>query len=334
MTTQFTVYQSSDGSAPVLSGTAGALVTVLDAILVNGYGAKAAAGWSIAYTDTNKRVYQQGAGSSGCYYRVRDDGGGTGGAREALVFGAETMLDVNTAGSYRFPQASFLPTLTDNSLSWRKSNTADATARTWIAFADSRTIYMFVLTGDSANIYIPAMLGDTYSLVPEDTYTAALVLRQSESDNAANSHHLCWSLQTSANVLNSQNNQPGRYRQRNYTGTGAGTYFSTFTHAFQNTSSPSTNVEWVGALFYPNGADSALWLARPYMLDTTVSNTLSVFGWLRGIWAPCHAMSSFTDMDTLSGMAGSPLEGRTFTVIKGVNTPTNGCFIETSATVE
>ena len=37
------VYKSTDGSAPVLTGQAGSLTTLLDAVLVNGYGAATAA---------------------------------------------------------------------------------------------------------------------------------------------------------------------------------------------------------------------------------------------------------------------------------------------------
>jgi hypothetical protein len=44
-----TVYKSTDASAPVMCGQYGKLVQLLDAILVNGYGAKASLGWSIAY---------------------------------------------------------------------------------------------------------------------------------------------------------------------------------------------------------------------------------------------------------------------------------------------
>ena len=47
-----TVYRSTDASAPVLTGVAGAMKAVLDACLVNGYGAKAAAGWSAPFSAT------------------------------------------------------------------------------------------------------------------------------------------------------------------------------------------------------------------------------------------------------------------------------------------
>jgi hypothetical protein len=46
------IYRSTDGSAPVLTGQAGKLTDLLDAILVNGYGSKTAAGWTI-----NQRIW-------------------------------------------------------------------------------------------------------------------------------------------------------------------------------------------------------------------------------------------------------------------------------------
>ena len=40
----WTVYRSDDAGAPNLTGAAGSLIAILDAVLVNGYGAKPAAG--------------------------------------------------------------------------------------------------------------------------------------------------------------------------------------------------------------------------------------------------------------------------------------------------
>ena len=44
-----TIYKSTDSSAPVLRGQGNSLVTVLDAILVNGYGSKASQGWADSF---------------------------------------------------------------------------------------------------------------------------------------------------------------------------------------------------------------------------------------------------------------------------------------------
>src|SRR5438309_11659795 len=51
------VYKSTDASAPALTGQVGSLTALLDAILVNGYGTKTAAGWTIGFTTTKKLAY-------------------------------------------------------------------------------------------------------------------------------------------------------------------------------------------------------------------------------------------------------------------------------------
>ena len=70
-----TLYRSSDGSAPgAYSNTVSSLITILDACLVNGYGAKVAAGWTKAFTGTNKAAYRNSTTppSTGFYFRVDD----------------------------------------------------------------------------------------------------------------------------------------------------------------------------------------------------------------------------------------------------------------------
>jgi hypothetical protein len=77
------VYKSSDASAPVLTGAVGSLVALLDACLVNGYGALAAAGWTKAFTAANKGAYKQNLtgsnNASGMHLYVDDSGPGAGG---------------------------------------------------------------------------------------------------------------------------------------------------------------------------------------------------------------------------------------------------------------
>lgn len=66
------VYKSTDAGAPTIGRTAGALITLLDACLVNGYGSQSAAGWTKPFSGTNQAVFQQGAGSTGRYLYVND----------------------------------------------------------------------------------------------------------------------------------------------------------------------------------------------------------------------------------------------------------------------
>lgn len=136
-----TVYRSDDASAPVITGTAGDLVTALDAILVNGYGSKPAAGWSVAYTGTNKRAYQQGSGLS---HLLRVDDAD---ARLARVVGYGAMSDIDT-GTNPFPTGAQF----SGGLYMRKSTTANSTARPWICFATDTTFYLFIFGARTATL--------------------------------------------------------------------------------------------------------------------------------------------------------------------------------------
>lgn len=66
------VYRSNDASAPSIGRTTGALITLLDAVLVNGYGAKAGLGWTKSFSAANKAMYRQGTGSTQRYLYVDD----------------------------------------------------------------------------------------------------------------------------------------------------------------------------------------------------------------------------------------------------------------------
>ena len=56
---------------------AGSLVTLLDAIIVHGYGSKRAAKWSKPYSGTSKAAYRNGAGATARkYIRIDDSGPG------------------------------------------------------------------------------------------------------------------------------------------------------------------------------------------------------------------------------------------------------------------
>jgi len=93
MPATITLYQSTDASAPALSNTAGSLIAVLRACLVTGYGAKAAAGWTEAYTGTNKVAFRMatGVGKNGVYLQIADSS-----TTDSLLRGYGAMTDVDT----------------------------------------------------------------------------------------------------------------------------------------------------------------------------------------------------------------------------------------------
>jgi hypothetical protein len=316
MAGQFTIYRSTDGSAPTLSGTAGDLTTLLDACLVNGYGAKAAAGWSISYTATNRRAYKNGTGSTGLLWRIRDDAGGTGGAKEALIRGFESMSDVNT-GSNPFP-TSGLSALTDNSFIIRKSATADATTRPWIVCADAKTCLVFIQTGDIANTYLHAVFGDHYSLVAGDAWNALTQARYTENSAAALTVD-----QFGVAPFSTGSFSQGLCLARPYTGVAGAV------SAMQASTWSQTTIG-AGVTFpaYPNPADNSIYLSRVFF-GVGSSTPLHVRGYFRGLWSWLHN-GGVNDGDTFNG-AGD-LAGKTFLIIK--NSPNQGLFvIETSNTL-
>jgi len=98
-----TVYKSTDASAPQMTSAAGSLLTVLDACLVNGYGAKAAAGWAKTVIDapTFQAVYTQGAGSGLAQKKLYvKDGATTPGNATAWACDACTVAAAPTLTNY------------------------------------------------------------------------------------------------------------------------------------------------------------------------------------------------------------------------------------------
>lgn len=125
------VYRWDDPGAPVLSGTAGALVDVLDKCLVQGYGSKAPAGWEIVFTGTHKRVYRPAVGLR-FFYLVDDSAARSSTApRVATVQGFESISNIDT-GTGPFPSTA---------APWLKSVSADSTARPWVIIADAQGVY-------------------------------------------------------------------------------------------------------------------------------------------------------------------------------------------------
>ena len=314
-----TLYRSTDTGAPTLSGTAGSLVALLDAILVNGYNTNnpAGAGWTIAFTATNQRTYQQGASSNGYYLHVNDAAPIT--AKEARMFGSELASAVLT-GTYLFPTTTQLA----NGVFARKSNTADATTRAWVAIADSRTLYLFVLTGDTASVYLGWAFGDYYSYLTGDQGNTFITARDTENSAATAS---------TTERMDNMVEQIG--------GTLSGGFFIArdVTNA-RNTACAGSQLGdtaltanglalqgHVGTLTYTNPADSLLYLAPVYVVSQVNGN--AVRGRMRGFWHFCHAISNATDGDTFSGTGA--LSTKTFRIVKqGGN---SGVFtLETSNT--
>lgn len=313
------VYKSTDASAPVLDSSLGSLCTVLDACLVNGYGAAAGAGWSIAFTGTSKRCYRPATGLLRGLLRVQDDAPRAApfnNANEARItcFEAMTTVDVGTG---KYP-------VTSNGIILQKAQGIGLPAK-WTCIADDRTVYFFAQSGDYGNSYASFGAGEYYSLkTGGDSFNGMLIGNNIETvaatpaQSVANENLGRMSAFPAATA--------GHFLPRPWTGTGPAAANVTFgKHGDQAHS--TTNL--VGLLQYPNPWDNALYLSQVWVHDP-LGNLMR--GRMRGFWHCLHPASTLKDGDTWTGTGA--LAGKSFMAIGPVPDGLGTFVLETSSTWE
>jgi hypothetical protein len=297
-----TIYRSSDTSAPgAYANTAGSLITILDACLVNGYGSKTAAGWTKAFSGTNKAAYRNSttAPSTGFYLRIDDTS-----TTESRAIGYETMTDVDT-GPDLFP----LTAQISGGLYLQKS----ASTTTWMVIADNRAFYFFYKYAGAAKWW-GFFFGDIVSRVSSDAYCCAIVGR-SASGTSGNSEDFP---RGSTSPITASS---GHYIARNYNGTVKSVNFSKLTWL-------NGTYLGLGGFVYPNPSDSNFIMDRCLVCDDMTNADLR--GYMPGLWNPLH-YDPANDADTFSG--NGDLSGRSYLIVANVNTSSAGkSVIETSDT--
>jgi hypothetical protein len=288
------LYQYSDSGAPSLTGEAGSLITVLDAILVDGYGAKSGAGWTKAYSGTNKAAYKMGGGNER-YIRFVDDG--TGSATYARCVGYESMSDVDT-GSGAFPTS----TQFSGGLYWYKSSTANNTVRQWVAVATDSFLFMYVNVDNGSGSNAAAFcFGDIFSYLSSDEYNTILIGTSSSTVTSNGSMHLVQSTITSTLT--------GHYLARSYTQLGTSIQANKHSDPVKGCSSQMGD----GKLPYPHPVDGGVYMSPVFVCEPSSS---VVRGVLPGVWDPLHN-EPFSNYDTFQGIGD--LAGKEFMALKVSN---------------
>ncbi len=285
-----TVYKSNDASAPVLSGQAGAMAGVLDACLVNGYGAKAAAGWATAFTGTNLRAYQPASGNR--LYLALDDTGTT----SCRLVGYEAMSAVST-GTGPFPTALQV----SGGLFCLKSTTADATARPWMVIADATFAYVFTYDAQTAIPNTAAtdsgfIFGDILSLKSGDAYGTILIASATGTGSVSPLGSVTSGI-TFVGTL-------GHYIPRLYTQTGTAQQVEkdvatrSGNSVFAQLGNDST------APIFPDPITGGMTLCETFICEN-LSSTRGTRGKIPGLYHLQHNASSlsaaFTNQDTIAG---------------------------------
>jgi hypothetical protein len=307
------IYKHDDTSAPVLNGTRGSLIALLDACLVNGYGSQPAAGWSKPFTDTNRAAFRMGSGRLRAYLRV-DEANSTL-ATEARIQSFEGMTDIDSGTD---------PVASAGHLILKKSAAADSSSRQWWLAADDRTFVLFTHY-DASGVVSGTYFGEFFSFLPNDDYGVALISRYWENTNnwIAGIEGIGMTAQAGYSAMN------GHYVFRDSTGL---------------VKSPQCDVvagfgdiaNCNGTVAFPNPANGGLLLA-PLFIRMSDAPGVVLRGRLRGIWAPSHPYTAITyaQGDTVGGVG--QLTGRSFLHVGRVanSANTNGrMFVEASDTVE
>ena len=307
---QFKLYYNSDAGMPTLNGQSGSLLSVLNFCLVRG------SGWVKPFADTlNVGCFQLPTGS-GCGLVVNDSASIT--AKEARMSGFDSLTAYNT-GSGPFPTAAQGVGSVAMVVA-RKSNTADVTARNFVIAADSRSMYMFVLTGDSTSpsTYLAFAFGDIYSIKTASLDTNACMIIGRSVENSAtitNDGLDKLSALTAATA--------GNFMSRIAAGSGGSITISKHGDGVKGSTSTL-----LGAVPYLNGVDGGIYLSPVWVCEAATGN---IRGRMRGFYQVLHAIANFTDLSTYTG-AGS-YTGKTFVLLK--QSGTAGVYlIETSNTLE
>lgn len=302
-----TVYKSTDTSAPTLNGTTGSLIALLDAVLVNGYGSKSAAGWTKAFSGTNLAVYRNSpTQGTGHYLSIDDNGGGGNGAREANARGAVVATATNAATAVAgmtepFPTAAQVA----RGLTITKSRTLDSTARKWVIVADQRTFYLFTFPTHWQG-WSGFMFGDFFSLKGNtDSYRSAIIGRATESlldtDDRLDDLMAITTLGT------------GHYTARtiiNDLAIAGAVQFGKHGNGFHSAAG------LLGVAMYPNYGDNSLQLAAVHTHELfSTSARVALRGRLRGFWHFLHPLfTTLNDGDTVAGSGA--LAGKNFLIIR------------------
>jgi hypothetical protein len=287
--------QAFAASRTVASGSTGTLSWVL-----SGAPANTTAGVSIMVKGfpTSQAVYRPGSGLQH-YFHVDDNSPGQAGPKEIFFRGSETATGFLTGTNF-FPTTAQLAT--NLGIAARKSGTADTTARSWVAVADDRTVYVFVATFDVANQYYGFMMGETYSLMTGDLYRSAVIGRNAINVSTSGSETI------GTQVANLTATQGNHYFARSYTGVGGPILFAKAGDYVRGNANAAIGGD---GLATPNGPDGSLHLSplHTYQISPNICR-----GRMRGMYQICHNTSLFTDGDLISGTG--VYAGKTFLIIK------------------
>ena len=282
---------------------------------------RAPAGFTKTFSGTNKAVYRSNDLSSRRhYFRIVDDGTTSGGAREARLWGYETMSDVDT-GTGMYPTVG----QHSNGFFCQKSDTADATGRNWVLITDGKTVYHFAYISSataSGDITAPGAnmnafgFGDALEFKPGDAYLSWVT--GNSTANQFSSTQFCglFNGATSITAATPSTSQPTLIMARDFTAVAGARQTQIFASGLNSSIGASANIS------YPHQIDNGFYMV-PALL-TQASPSL-IRGRLPGYFEPLHG-ACFPNTQIVENVQG--YTGRKFMMLWGKNYSVGACLID------
>ena len=295
-------YLSTDVGAPVIGySTPGSLIAVLKACLVDGYGSKAPAGWTMPFTGTNQAVFRMGGG--GLRYLYINDSP-TGGYA-APVRAYDTMSGLTT-GTGMFPTAA---QVTDTNARWWRAYNTSGTL--WAVIATDRYFYLWV-GAQYAAIYF---FGDPNKLDPSDSYNTILCV--SATASGLTSSQGIGRTQLDLSSFNSGLFAARSLDQANTSWANVGLNIDTVKNG--------GNAIGSGGLSYPNQADGSIYMGDVWVHESNI--TIYLRGVMPELYCPFNGIGTpdFSNFNVITIPSGE-LSGRSFLVVAPA-VQSNGCAL-------
>jgi hypothetical protein len=267
---------------------------------------KSGAGWTQPFTGSNKAAFRGGAtnNSAQFYLQVIDDGSPTGGALNAAVRGYESMSDVDN-GTGDCPTVASIAA----GLCWRKSATANSTARDWVIVADDRAFYLQINANATVGTTSTNFFGWFPSYKSGDAFNCALCASSvfnsaSSAEGISNKSAPATFTSVAYDVI-----------ARSYSQIGSAITARTVSFSAAGAGSVGNNAT---TILYPNPQDSALWVTP--LLQGEGGN--SIRGRYPGAYEPLHTGLVFSNLDKATNIVG--LTGITLLSLDAKNNTTAG----------
>jgi hypothetical protein len=283
------------------------MVTLLNACLVDGYGALEPAGWSRLHTGTNAIALSALGGKS--VLQVDDNGATSANKTRMRCFRSMSEVSSGSNAAIGSPNNGSI----GGSVLLIKSSTTSSTARPWVVIADENTVHVLV-DQNSSGRYTVFSFGEYDSYVPGDDQNVIISGLSSNTATAdqggvgmRNSPTLGVTGFTGSNTAGFVGNTWG-YSSR-FDGLGCALDTIGDITRVGNVSSIYALGNFTPAVLYPDLLNGDIRVGKIYLSESSVN----IVGSVRGVYEPLHKLQSadFNMTGTLVKPTYGELSGKT-----------------------